>query len=294
MHLRNAVPTDAEQIYEVHDSNGESGEWADISECREQIEWMLQKDAASIVAEVDRKIVGEMKVWWGEDVPEFGWSLDISTLYVHRDYQRRGIGKALIHRAIEISRKHGCECICVWPDEDSVGFYRKQGFESGLNLREFLVDPSDISSYDDSEAKQVYLSELDSPVGHYLLTQRILHPSQRWHDLVKQEATASIQMDAEHRGSPILSYLIFPSEKDIPTLAIYRLFYWKNDPKKAELYLWSPHQIDIVLPLCLVQADRIGLEAVSILAYGKVAERVSILCGNPGSGKAQVLVRRIR
>ena len=59
-----------------------------------------------------------MKVWWGEDVPEFGSSLDISTLYVHRDFHHRGIGSELVRWAVRASRQYGCESLTVWPNEE--------------------------------------------------------------------------------------------------------------------------------------------------------------------------------
>ena len=59
MHIRATALGDAEQIYEVHQSNDESHEWADVSDCRDQLQWMTQYDAASIVAEIDGRVVGE-------------------------------------------------------------------------------------------------------------------------------------------------------------------------------------------------------------------------------------------
>ena len=287
MHIRNAIPDDVEQIYEVHDSNGESDEWDDMACCREQIEWMVQFDAASVVAEIDGKVVGEMKIWWGEDVPEFGSSLDVSTLYVHRDFHRRGIGSELIRWAARVSRQHGCGGVTVWPNEDSAAFYRKQGFEDGLVLREFRVDPSGFSADGDFEMRAVRLADIDPPAGRDLATHRILHPSQRWHDLVAQEADTSFVVDGERR-SPILSYMGM-SGRD---LAVFRLFYWRNDPTRAELYLWSSNPTDAVLSGCIAQARKLGLRTVTILAYGKMTPKVAALCGPPQDGTSRVLVCR--
>lgn len=286
MHIRNATPDDTEQIYEVHDSNGESDEWDDIACCREQIEWMVQFDAASVVAEVDGRIVGEMKIWWGEDVSELGSSLDVSTLYVHRDFQGRGVGSELIRWAARVSRQHGCDGVTVWPNEDSAAFYQKQGFEDGLELQEFRVDPAGFSADGDFGMTAVRLADMDPPAGCDLATQRILHPSQRWRDLVAQEADTSFVVDGERR-SPILAY----TGMNGGDLAVYRLFYWRNDPARAELYLWSSNPTDTVLSACIAQARELGLRTVSILAYGKMAQRVSALCGQTTGETPRVLVR---
>jgi GNAT superfamily N-acetyltransferase len=261
--LRSATPDDAEKIYAVHLSNGEVDEWRGVPECRDQVGWMGQFDAASVVAEVGGAIVGEMKVWWGEDVPDLGSTLDVSTLYVHRDCQHKGIGRRLLGWALASARQHSCERVTVWCNEDSELFYRKCGFKDGLLLQRFLASPSSIM---DTEMSEVHLGEIDNPAGRPLLTHRILHPSQRWRDLLWQQANVPVLLAGEERRS-VLSF----SSKG-GALAVFRLHHWENDLTKAELYLWCSGATDLALSSCLVQGARLGLQTLSILAYGEVAQ----------------------
>jgi len=70
--IREATVDDAARIYAVHASNDATDEWDDLAECREQIARMTDLGTPPIVAEIDGHIVGEMKVWWGQDIPELG------------------------------------------------------------------------------------------------------------------------------------------------------------------------------------------------------------------------------
>lgn len=56
----------------------------------------------------------------------------ISLLFVAREYQGRGIAKALFHRALNMIRQDNPECttITVNSAPDAVGFYRKLGFRA--------------------------------------------------------------------------------------------------------------------------------------------------------------------
>ena len=291
MRIRTAKVTDAEKIYEVHDSNGESDEWRDVTACREQIKRMIDLGFPPIVAEVDGKIVGELKAWWGEDIPALGRSLDMSTLYVHRDHQGRGIGSALVRQAVALSKKHGCNCVTVWSDPNAIIFYEKQGFQPRFSLHSFLVDTGDQSPRSEIQSRQVDISHLDPPPGRFLSTQRILHPCQRWYDLVEQAINPPLWKNSGDRYPIIFSFLIGISSEDGLNLAVYRLSYWEGDPAKAELYLWSADLVPSVLDSCILLAGQLGIHNLFILAHGEVAEKVAAFGGEVQDAQDKVLVR---
>jgi len=294
MKTRQAIPDDAAEIYDVHASNDEAGEWRDIAECREQVEWMIGMGTPPIVAESDDKIIGEMKIWWGQDVPELGRSLDISTLYVHRDHQRRGVGSALIGYAVKVSKEKDCDCVSVWADWNATGFYRKQGFEQRLLLHKFSVNTTSVERRERLQFRPATPASLDVPNGGDLQTQRILHPHQRWHDLVRQETQPPSWKDNDVRPPAIFSYLVPFSECDEPAIAVYRLAYWRGDSESAELYLWSPIREQSVLLSCIEHASRIGVKTLSILAYGEIAAWLTTPGSEVQEKEAQILVRQNR
>ena len=104
----------------MHDSNDASDEWADVGECRGQIERLIGLGLMPVVAEIDGQIVGEIKMWWGEDVSELGRSLDIATLFVHRDMHHQGIGALLVECVVGISREHTCDGVGIRPHADDI------------------------------------------------------------------------------------------------------------------------------------------------------------------------------
>lgn len=285
MKIREATVDDAARIYAVHASNDATDEWNDLAECREQIARLISLGTPPIVAASDGRILGEMKVWWGQDTPELGDSLDISTLYVHRDHQRSGVGGALIRRAAEISAQNDCRRVSVWADPDAIGFYRKQGFIPHLRVDHFLIDVTRVEE-PDFPAEPASLRDLAPPPGRSLQTQRILHPRQRWHDLVAQEAEAT-------PGKPTVYAYHLPSPGDRPPiLAVYRLFYWQDNREKAELYIWCSDEDRLSALRSGTQlAGRIGLKILSIRAFGEMAEATATLGGDKQEDSQSVFVR---
>ena len=69
------------------------------------------------------RLVGFVNVAW--DGGEHAFLLDTT---VHRDYQRRGIGKALINEAASLARERGAEWLHVDYEDELEPFYRSCGF----------------------------------------------------------------------------------------------------------------------------------------------------------------------
>ncbi len=87
----------------------------------------LAKRGYNIVAEKDGKIIGHAAVIPTED----GKNVDL-TIFVHQDYQDRGIGQELLKRIIEICRKNGFEGIMLVTERTNrraIHVYKKFGFE---------------------------------------------------------------------------------------------------------------------------------------------------------------------
>lgn len=91
-------------------------------------------------------------------------SLEIAELAVDKDYERRGVGTALIEISIgiadELRKMHiGIRHIVVCADESAVGFYKKQGFGELSTLYEVLHDGWN----DDCDALYITLPEATLP-----------------------------------------------------------------------------------------------------------------------------------
>ena len=67
----------------------------------------------------------------------------ITYIRVKDEYQRKGIGTELMHRAMEDMKQHGCQKVKLDSFSNAVGFYKKRGFNHQLSfLRRCLTKPS--------------------------------------------------------------------------------------------------------------------------------------------------------
>ncbi|RLI77803.1 GNAT family N-acetyltransferase [Archaeoglobales archaeon] len=109
-------------------------------ESEEEIErWIdfLSSNGLSIVAEMDGRIVGHLAI-----VPE-GEAAHL-TIFVHKDFQNRGIGQKMVSAVVEMCRDAGYERIIVTTDRNNMraihvfektGFFVKSvGFEYEMHL----------------------------------------------------------------------------------------------------------------------------------------------------------------
>jgi GNAT superfamily N-acetyltransferase len=88
---------------------------------------MLQSGEYRIrVAEIDGRVVG---LATGARLDLQAYDCETKGLYVHPDYQGRGVGSALLRDMMEYFRQQGCRDMIVWTflDVKNNGFYRTMG-----------------------------------------------------------------------------------------------------------------------------------------------------------------------
>jgi ribosomal protein S18 acetylase RimI-like enzyme len=288
--LRTATAADAAGIYEVHVSAGGSIPWDSADECREHIQRMTRQGNPPIVADVGGEVVGAMEIWWGQDVPQLGRSLDVSMIDVRADHQRRGVGSALLRHAMCRSRQEGCDCVSVWADRNAIGFYRKHGFAERLLLRRFRLPVPSVPARRRLDLQPVELARLGAPDPAHLRTWRLVHPRQLWQDLSRQQAEPPVwQGGREPRRAIFARRIGLPGHRQA-ALGVYRLAYWKPDAQTAGLYLWTPAPEADVLRCCIGHAAFLGVSTLTILAYGRTAEQLAEL-GGIAEGQEHVLFR---
>jgi ribosomal protein S18 acetylase RimI-like enzyme len=91
---------------------------------------MLNRSLAYICAYAVDRLIGFVNVAWDGGIHAF-----LLNTTVHRDWQRRGVGHALVRRAAVVARERGIHWLHVDYEPHLAGFYRDCGFlptEAGL------------------------------------------------------------------------------------------------------------------------------------------------------------------
>ena len=130
----------------VKDKWSQGGPWMSIETCSIHLNYLLINGQYPLVALINDKVVGELELYIGFERELKIAHIDI--LWIHKKYRRKGIGKSLVYKAIEIARENNCDKIMVWPEKSAVGFYKKCGLnrEEEIISVNILLDEEDIRS----------------------------------------------------------------------------------------------------------------------------------------------------
>lgn len=124
--VRPATLADVAGIADVHADCDDP--WRDPAEAAVWVNQRLLKGFLIDVAVLGGRIVGHAE-WIVSDEPEpFGRHLYLSMMQVHRDFERRGIGRAMVEAGVARANHLGCPRIRTVPEREARGFYRACGF----------------------------------------------------------------------------------------------------------------------------------------------------------------------
>lgn len=153
--IRPATAADAPAISDIHVSNVESwvelgedgierparysqltayqrwlngGPWMDAALCAHHIQRQLECGALLLVAELRGRVLAEAALYMADEPGPFGRNMNLSTLYVHRNHQRLGIGSALLRHTLALAQANGCDTFLV-SNAESPLFYLKHGLQ---------------------------------------------------------------------------------------------------------------------------------------------------------------------
>ncbi|MBI3947357.1 MAG: GNAT family N-acetyltransferase [Armatimonadetes bacterium] len=127
MVLREAVPDDAEAIAAMYQETWPLY-WATVDDVRFQFEVLSRIGGQVLVALCGERVVGHCEFIPTHEPPPYGYWGYLEALEVHRGFQRRGIGTALVREAIRRCSELGCAWFGTSPDDErSEGLYRKVG-----------------------------------------------------------------------------------------------------------------------------------------------------------------------
>ena len=103
-------------------------------ECRAFLEDAIEGGRWQIwVAELDGSVVSHAFVALVDKIPRPIYAprriAYLTNVYTRPEHRNLGIGAAVIRRAQETARDADVELMIVWPSEESVDFYAREGFE---------------------------------------------------------------------------------------------------------------------------------------------------------------------
>jgi len=134
--IRLAQLTDAEAIRQIYNREVQTTTHVADIEPRsldEQRDWLQARSGAHVVlvAELDGQLAGFCSLSHYRDRPAYRTTVE-NSVYVHRDFQARGVGKALMRALIDTAREHGFHAMVarvVGDNDASVALHRAVGFE---------------------------------------------------------------------------------------------------------------------------------------------------------------------
>ncbi len=114
------------------------GAWFDPDTCAQHLERLFKGGGYALVAEVQGRVLAEAEFFVAEEPPPYGRNLNLSILYVHRNYHGQGLGSALLRAARALAEREGCETFLV-ANAEAPEFYRRQRLRLAERWRRDLV-----------------------------------------------------------------------------------------------------------------------------------------------------------
>lgn len=116
------------------------GPWMAVESCAVHLNHLLRLPWGGVlVAEAGDEVIGEAEFYLSREAAPFG-GLHLALLYVHRRWQRRGVGSALMAAVIERARAQGLAQITTQPEPEALSFYRRLGFRPWRVLHEMQAE----------------------------------------------------------------------------------------------------------------------------------------------------------
>ena len=237
------------------------GPWMSIETCSIHLNYLLINNQYPLVAEIDGRIVGELELYIGEEMGVLGKSAFIDILWVHRNYRRKGVGRALINKALQIAIENNCDTLSVWPEEKAIPFYKKVG----LNKIAFKIDHVviDLSSHIIPIGDHQFIFEL--PEGYdkvkkmYLISPRIESAYTVW---IKNQWLYAV----EEARMKIEEGQILDLE------AVYVIENLWRKRREARLILWTLNlkKINKILKAIFYRAKQLGFNKIQMYIEDEV------------------------
>ena len=124
--VRPATLADAPGVQKIHENCDDP--WGESASCAIWLNHRLLRGFLIDVALVDDEVAGHAEWIISAEPPPAGRHLYLGMIQVRSDFQRRGIGRAMLNAGIEKAVRFACPSIQTVPEGDAKPFYTKCGF----------------------------------------------------------------------------------------------------------------------------------------------------------------------
>lgn len=303
MIIREATLDDAQDIVDIYLTNPDrpfdrpieslsiaerhsyGGPWMSVESCAIHLNNMLAWCYVPLVVEDEGRVIAEAEFYIGQDVPPLGTTLDISVLYVHADFQRRGAGRLLMQEMISRARKKKCSYITVSGGPGAPGFYARFGFSHILDLE--AVDCSIPQRTNACNCTSYTPSDFEKLPNGTLWIGRFLSPCQKWREIVDA---------VKKRNAILLERAEWPRPEGKYSKSDESLSFlvpeWKNK-SKADVYCWCEELTPKIVFELLSHARLAGYSHACLLCHPKVAKLVGDICKSTPRPSWQIWGKKI-
>lgn len=249
---------------------GYGGDWMSVESCAIHLNNLIAWGCAPLVVEDGGKVIAEAEFYIGPDIPPLGTTLDISVIFVHSDFQRRGAGTMLMEEMISRAERGNCSYVTVSGGLGAPGFYARFGFEHLLDLQAIDCDVPQVPAAAACRCRPYVPADFAKPPECPLWIGRFLSPSQKWQEIVngmrkrdiilRERAAWPEPIGRLSEGRNFLGFLI-PWE-----------------PTHADVYCWAEGLTSDAISEMLTHARLAGYTRACLLCHPDVGSLVSEVC----------------
>ena len=274
IHLTNpSMPFDRPvEVLSIAERYSHGGPWMSVESCAIHLNNLLAWGHPPLVVEVEGRAIAEAEFYIGLDIPPLDTTLDISVMYVHSAFQRRGAGTMLMEEMISKGRSSGCRFLTVSGGLGAPGFYARFGFEHLLDLATIDCEVKQGKAF--CACDPYTPGDFETPPELPLWVGRYQNPRQKWIEMVdKTKKRESILRERIAWPQPIGRR---SAKHDFVGFLVPE---W-TDSARADVYCWAKTLTAGAISELLTHAHLAGYKQVSLLCHPDVTRLVSSACGH--------------
>lgn len=169
-----------------------------VESCSIHLNNLLAWGHAPLVVEEGGRAIAEAEFFIGPDISPLDTTLDVSVIYVHSAFQRRGAGTMLMEEMISRGRSSGCRYMTVSGGLGAPSFYARFGFENLLDLA--VIDCEVPEKTSPCRCDPYVPADFEMQPKSCLWVGRYQNPRQKWIEMVNKMKKRRLSCESASLG----------------------------------------------------------------------------------------------